>query len=95
MNFDPNVLPAVQESIEAIRCGAVTVQFLSSTAVLHIRHPYFDSNIFTQLEQDPGMAKRTALEHKALRQIREGTCGGVTLNPELMIALGSILPNNS
>jgi len=80
-NEDQKLL--IREFTQAIRNGALMIQFLDSTAVLSNRSSKFATFFEEKLANDPGMSVRVALETAAVEQIKAGSYGGRTLTHKI------------
>lgn len=67
----------------AIKSGALRVQFLDTTAVLSTINDTYKKFFEETLAHDPGMRARLSVEGDSLRQIAEGTYGGRKLTHKI------------
>ncbi len=72
----------LREFADAVRSGALQVQFVGTTSVLSVRSSHYKP-LFKALENYPALNARIEQEQKALRQIEEGNYGGRTLTKRM------------
>ena len=73
----------LSEFAEAIRSGALRVQFLNTTNILSTRSRHYKRLFEEKLANDPGMQARVSAEKKAVEQIVGGTYGGKALTHKI------------
>jgi uncharacterized SAM-binding protein YcdF (DUF218 family) len=73
----------ISEFVEAIKSGALTVQFLDTTKVLSTRSSKYKWFFEEKLAQNPGMQARIAAEKKGVAQIAAGAYAGKTLTHKI------------